>query len=246
MDLGGLVARNKRTVPDKEGIIYQDKRYTWAEVDDRVNTVANFLIKAGIKPGDKVAMWMFNSDLFAIAFYGIVKTGAVAVPVNFRLAPSEAEYILDNCDAVCLIFDDVFMPAVKEIKGRLSKIKHFMSAGPGRFPGFASIEKIMASGNSGDPNIEVDEYAESEIIYTSGTTGKPKGAVLVHHNQMVLTTTVCTMIGLNPNDRILHVAPLFHSAELNLYLILTCIQDDIFVGCGHGGESHGQNGKDWC
>ncbi len=117
MHLGGLVARNKRTVPDKEGIIYQDKRYTWAEVDDRVNTVANALIKAGVKQGDKVAMWMFNSDLFVIAFYGIVKAGAVAVPVNFRLAPPEAEYIFDNCDAVCLIFDDVFEPAVREMKG---------------------------------------------------------------------------------------------------------------------------------
>ena len=111
MHLGGLVARNKRTVPDKEGIIYQEKRYTWAEVDDRVNTFANALVKAGVKQGDKVAMWMFNSDLFVIAFYGIVKTGAVAVPVNFRLAPPEAEYILDNCDAVGLIFDDVFEPA---------------------------------------------------------------------------------------------------------------------------------------
>jgi len=218
MHLGGLVARNKRTVPDKEGLIYQDKRYTWTEVDDRVNTVANALIEADVKPGDKVAMWMFNSDLFVIAFYGIVKTGAVAVPVNFRLTPPEAEYILDNCDAVALICDDVFVPAVGELKGRLGKIRQFISAGPGRFPGFDAMEDIMASGDSSDPAIEVDEYAESEIIYTSGTTGKPKGAVLTHHNQMVLTTTVCSLTGLNPYTRILHVAPLFHSAELNLYL----------------------------
>jgi len=218
MHLGGLVARNKRTVPDKEGIIYQDKRYTWAEVDDKVNTVANALIKAGIKKGDKVAMWMFNSDLFVIAFYGIAKTGAVAVPVNFRLTLPEAEYIFDNSDAVALIFDDVFEQPVRELKGRQGRIKYFISAGPGRLDGFDAVEDIMASGDSTDPNIEVDEYAESEIIYTSGTTGRPKGAVLVHHNQIVLTTTVCSLYALNPNDRILHVAPLFHSAELNLYL----------------------------
>ncbi len=218
MHLGGLVARNKRTVPDKEAIIYQEKRYTWAEVDDRVNTIANALIKGGIKQGDKIAMWMFNSDLFVIAFYGIVKAGAVAVPVNFRLAPPEAEYIFDNCDAVGLICDDIFEPAVKDMKGRLDKIKLFFSAGSGKFDGFDSIEEIMASGDSSDPGIEVDEYAESEIIYTSGTTGRPKGAVLLHHNQIVLTTTVCSLYALNPDDRILHVAPLFHSAELNLYL----------------------------
>lgn len=218
MHLGGLVARNKRTVPDKEGVIYQDKRYTWAEVDDRVNTVANALLEAGVKQGDKVAMWMFNSDLFVFAFYGIAKTGAVAVPVNFRLAPREAEFIFDNCDAVCLIFDDVFEPAVTEMRPRLDKIKHYVSAGPAKFDGYQSMEDIMASGNSSDPNIDVDEFSESEIIYTSGTTGRPKGAVLTHHNQMVLTTTVCSLYALNPDDRILHVAPLFHSAELNLYL----------------------------
>lgn len=228
MHLGGLVSRNKRTVPDKEGIVYQDRRYTWAEVDDRVNTVANALIKAGVKPGDKVAMWMFNSDLFVIAFYGIVKTGAVAVPVNFRLAPPEAEYIFDNCDAAALIFDDIFEPAVREMKGRLGKIKYLMSAGPGQFSEFDAMEKIMASGDLSDPGIDVDEYAESEIIYTSGTTGRPKGAVLVHHNQMVLTTTVCTLYSPNQDDRILHVAPLFHSAELNLYL-----NPGTYMGCTH-------------
>ena len=99
------------------------------------------------------------------------------------------------------------------MKGRLSKIKHFISAGPARFDGCDSIEEIMASGDSSEPRYRSDGSAESEIIYTSGTTGRPKGAVLVHHNQMALTTTVCSLYALNPEDRILHVAPLFHSAN---------------------------------
>ena len=74
-------------------------------------------------------MWMFNSDLFMFAFYGIVKTGAVAVPVNFRLAAREAEYIFGNCDAVAVIFDDVFEPAVREMKPRLGKVDAYFSAG---------------------------------------------------------------------------------------------------------------------
>ncbi len=86
----------------------------------------------------------------------------------------------------------------------------------------------MFAGDPSDPGIEVEEYAESEMIYTSGTTGRPKGAVLVHHNQIVLTTTVCSLFALNPADRILHVAPLFHSAELNLYL-----NPGTYMGCTH-------------
>lgn len=228
MHLGGLVARNRRTVPDKEALVYQDQRYTWAEVDARANTVANALLEAGIKQGDKVAMWMFNSDLFVIAFYGIVKIGAAAVPVNFRLTPPEAEYIFNDCDAVGLVCDAVFEPAVREMKPRLAAIRLYISAGPGKFDGFDPLAEIMSSGNAANPGIDVDEYSPSEIIYTSGTTGRPKGAVLLHHSQMILTTTVCSLYALNPDDRILHVAPLFHSAELNLYL-----NPGTYMGCTH-------------
>jgi acyl-CoA synthetase (AMP-forming)/AMP-acid ligase II len=226
MHLGELVARNARMVPDKEGIIYGEDRYTWKQVNERVNCIANTLIDGGVRKGDKVAMWMFNSDLFMLAFYGIVKTGAVAVPVNFRLAPREAEFIFDNCDAVALIFDDVFEPALREMKPRLSKVKQFFSAGEDSFDGFDTLTDVLGSGKTDEPGVDVDEYDESEIIYTSGTTGKPKGAVLVHHNQMVLTTTMCSLINLNPEDRLMHAAPLFHSAELNLYM-----NPGTYMGC---------------
>lgn len=218
MNLGELVARNARVVPDKEALVYENKRYTWREVNERVNAIANTIIERGVKKGDKVAMWMFNTDFFIFTFYGIVKAGGVAVPINFRLAPPEAEYIFDHCDAVALVWDDVFEPAVREMRPRLGKIKQFISAGTGRFEGFDAISNLMDQGNRHDPGIPVDEYEESEIIYTSGTTGRPKGAVLTHHNQMAITTSMTSLIGLNPKDRILHAAPLFHSAELNLYL----------------------------
>ncbi len=190
--------------------------------------VANALIKAGVRKGDKVVLWMFNSDLFIVSFYGIVKTGAVAVPVNLRLAPPEAEFIFNDCDAVAAVFDDVFEPAVRKMKGRLGKIKSFYSAGPGRFEGFGPLEEIIATGDIAEPGIVVDEFDESEIIYTSGTTGKPKGALFVHHNQMTVVTTVTALMGIKPSDRILHAAPLFHSAELNLYL-----NSGTYVGATH-------------
>jgi acyl-CoA synthetase (AMP-forming)/AMP-acid ligase II len=218
MNLGELVARNARMLPDKEALVYEERRFTWFEVNQRVNAIANTLIELGLKKGDKVAMWMFNTDFFVLAFYGIVKAGGVAVPVNFRLAPPEAEYIFVHCDAVLLVCDDVFEPAVREMKPRLGKIKRFLSAGPGSFDGFDTISGVMDRGKRHEPRVPVDEFDESEIIYTSGTTGRPKGAVLTHHNQMAITTSMAILIDLKPKDRILHAAPLFHSAELNLYL----------------------------
>jgi acyl-CoA synthetase (AMP-forming)/AMP-acid ligase II len=218
MNLGELVARNARMVPDKEALVYEDKRYTWREVNERVNAIANTFIELGLKKGDKVAMWMFNTEFFVFAFYGIVKAGGVAVPVNFRLAPPEAEYIFDHCDAAALVFDDIFEPAVQEMRPRIGKVKWFMSAGAGSFSGCDAISSVMDKGKCHEPGVPVDEYDESEIIYTSGTTGRPKGAVLTHHNQMAITTSMTSLIGLSTKDRILHAAPLFHSAELNLYL----------------------------
>ena len=228
MDLGGLVARNARVFPDKEGVIYENSRYPWKEVNEKVNAVSNTLIKKGLKKGHKVAMWMFNTDNFVFAFYGIVKAGGVAVPVNFRLAPPEAEYIFDHCDAVAIVFDDIFEPAVREMKGRLGKIKAFYSAGAGRFDGFEVFTDMLEKGSKDEPNVKIDEFDESEIIYTSGTTGRPKGAVLTHHNQMMETTAVCSLVQMSTKDRLLHAAPLFHSAELNLYL-----NPGTYLGCTH-------------
>ncbi len=218
MDLGGLVSRNARCVPEKEGVIFEGRRYKWREVNELVNTISNALLAGGLKKGDKVAMWMFNSDLFIFTFYGIVKAGGVAVPVNFRLAPREAEYIFDNCDATALVFDDQFAPAVAEMRPQLGKIKSFYSAGNGRFDNCTPLTDLFESGDRGEPAAVVDEYDESEIIYTSGTTGKPKGALFIHHNQMAVTATMLSLVGLRPQDRVLHAAPMFHSAELNLYM----------------------------
>ena len=228
MDLGGLVARNARTVGDKEGVIYEDNRWTWAQVNEKVNAVSNTLIKNGLKKGDKVAMWMMNTDFFVFAFYGIVKAGGVAVPVNFRLTAPEAEFIFNNCDAVSVIFDDFFQPAVDEMKPRLENIKSYFSAGAMRFDGYDPLEELFESADKSEPGVKIDEWDDSEILYTSGTTGRPKGALLTHHSQMTLTTSMCCLIGINPKERLLHAAPMFHSAELNLYL-----NPGTYVGCTH-------------
>lgn len=228
MDLGDLVARNARMMPKKEAVVFNDNRYTWGEVNEIVNTVANNLLAAGLRKGDKVAMWMFNSDMFIFAFYGIAKAGGVAVPVNFRLVPREAEYIFDNCDAMVIIADDTFMPAAQEMRPRLGKVAAWYSAGSGRFDGFIPLSDIFLNGDRIDPSVVVDEFDESEIIYTSGTTGKPKGALFVHHNQMVVTATMLSLVAFRPGDRILHAAPMFHSAELNLYMNPTT-----YVGATH-------------
>jgi acyl-CoA synthetase (AMP-forming)/AMP-acid ligase II len=150
----------------------------------------------------------------------------LAVPVNFRLAPPEAEFIFGNCDALAIIFDDVFEPVMRVMKPRLNNVNYFLSAGGGRFDTFDPLTDVLISGDTDDPGGPVGDFDESEILYTSGTTGRPKGALFVHHNHMTLVASMSTLIGIRPTDRLLHAAPLFHSAELNLYL-----NPGTYLGC---------------
>ena len=228
MNLGGLVARNAWMLPDKEALIFEQERYTWYQVNDLVNRFANTLIDSGLKKGDTVLLWMENSDIFVIAFYAVVKAGGIAVPVNYRLAPPEAEYIFTHSNAVALVFDDVFVPIIRDLEPNLLKIKQYYSSGPGRFARYDPLQSMLREGSPEEPTVSVDEEDMSEILYTAAVDGRPRGAVFTHHCQMVLTASALSVLGMRTDDRILHMAPLFHGAQLNLYL-----NPGTYVGATH-------------
>jgi len=228
VNLGGLVARNAGMLPDKEALIFERERYTWYQVNDLVNRFANTLIDAGLKKGETVLLWMENSDLFVIAFYGVVKAGGVAVPVNYRLAPTEAEYIFTHSDATAMVFDDAFEPVIRNREPDLPKIKQYYSSGPGRFARYDPLQAMLREGSPEEPTVSVDEDDVSEILYTAAVDGRPRGAVFTHRSQMVLAAGVMSVLGMRTDDTILHMAPLFHGAQLNLYL-----NPGTYVGATH-------------
>jgi len=228
VNLGGLVARNAGMLPDKEALIFERERYTWYQVNDLVNRFANTLIDAGLAKGDTVLLWMENSDLFVIAFYAAVKAGGVAVPVNYRLAQPEAEYIFTHSDATVLVFDDVFEPIVRDMEPNLLNIRQYYSSGPGRFARYDPLRSMLREGSPEEPAVPVDEGDTSEILYTAALDGRPRGAVFTHHSQMVLAAGVLSILGMRTDDVILHMAPLFHGAQLNLYL-----NPGTYVGATH-------------
>ena len=215
---GMLLTRNARKFPEKEALVFEDKRYTYRELNELANRLANELASRGVKKGDKVGMLSFNSDSFVIAYFAVMKIGAVVVPLNFRLAPPEVEYILDNCDAVACLLGSEFVPLAREIRDRLPAVKDWILLDGEREEDFLYFPEIAAGGDSSEPQVDINLFDESAIIYTSGTTGKPKGAVFNHYCHLMIGTAMMSELGMNEKDRILHVAPLFHSAELHLYL----------------------------
>lgn len=220
MDLGGVLALNSRRHPEKDALVYEGKRYSYRQFNAEANRMAHVLLGIGVKKGDKVALMMQNSDRYCIAFFGIMKAGGVAVPMNFRLAPPEAQYVADHSESTVMIFDPEYRPLVQEIRGSLPKVRHYIQAAEqAAGEGILEWDSVVTGKPETDPDVKVDEWDDCEILYTSGTTGRPKGALFDHHRIIHVGFNACVFMGINSNSRLLHVAPLFHSAQLNLFLV---------------------------
>ncbi|WP_338066529.1 class I adenylate-forming enzyme family protein [Pueribacillus theae] len=218
MDIGSSLAMNARRHPGKWAVTCEDRMYTYKEFNEEVNRFAHGLLNLGIKKQEKVALMMKNSDYFAICFYAAAKIGAVLVPINFRLVASEVKYILEQSDSVLAICDEEYESLIGQAIQGMPLVRHIVTVGkPTNATHLAYIDVL--SNEMNEPGIKVNESDDLEILYTSGTTGKPKGVLLDHRRVMNVGICVTVMMGLNPNDRLLHLAPLFHSAQLNLFLI---------------------------
>ena len=218
INTGELLARNARKFPEKEALVYEGKRYTHRELNDTANKLANRLIALGLEKGDKVGMMSFNSDSFVITYFAVMKAGGIVVPLNFRLAGPETEYILENSDSSFFVFGNEFLPLTGEIRERLPRIEHWILADGEADADYMYLPDMLEKGDPSEPGVEIGLFDESAIIYTSGTTGKPKGAVFNHYCHLSIGTAMLAEVSIGEQDRILHAAPLFHSAELHLYL----------------------------
>jgi acyl-CoA synthetase (AMP-forming)/AMP-acid ligase II len=170
---------------------------------------------------------MQNSDYFAISFFAAAKLGAVLVPINFRLTAGEVRYILDHSDSSLVVCDPEYGQLIEEARRDVPSVKHVIVAGTPAVSGHLALPQVLTD-NDQEPDAIVHERDDLEILYTSGTTGRPKGALFDHHRILQVAVKMMALVGLHPNDRLLHVAPLFHSAQLNLLLL-----PGFFLGAGH-------------
>jgi acyl-CoA synthetase (AMP-forming)/AMP-acid ligase II len=217
MNIGSLLTQNARKYPELLAIECEGRSYTYRQFNEEVNQLAHGLMEQGVKKGDKLALMMKNSDHFVFTFFAAAKIGAVAVPVNFRLTASEVQYILQQSDAAVVVCNQEFESIIAEAK-QGAGVRLVITVGEPEITGYFSYEKIL-SANKEEPNVEVSQKDDLEILYTSGTTGRPKGALFTHDQIFKVGISVVINMGIRPHEHILHLAPLFHSAQLNLFLI---------------------------
>ena len=157
---------------------------TWSEFNKMSNRFANLLLTRGIKKGDKVAILMMNCLEWLPVYFGVLKTGAVAVPLNYRYTSEEILYCLKKADASFLVFGPEFIGRVEEIFDRAPQLKMWLYAGED-CPTFAdSFDKLITYCSSKAPSIRLTDDDDAAIYYSSGTTGFPKAILHTHRALM--------------------------------------------------------------
>ncbi|GAX45610.1 AMP-dependent synthetase and ligase [Tolypothrix sp. NIES-4075] len=215
MNIAHNIERGRQFFPNKKALIFDEKSFTYKELDEMVNRVANTLSGLGIERGQRVAIFLPNTPEFVISYLGILKIGAIAVSLNVMLKKSEVKFILNDCCAKGLITTDSLSENV--LDSELPELKHILIA-VGEARKGMSLEQLLSCASPNARAIEMERDEPAAIVYTSGTTGFPKGATLSHGNVISNIYSKNRCCRMQPEDRLLLYVPLFHCFGQNAIL----------------------------
>ncbi|MBQ3079693.1 MAG: acyl--CoA ligase [Clostridia bacterium] len=187
------------------------REITWRVFDEKANRCANLLRNRGIKKGDKVAILMMNGIEWLPIYFGALKAGALAVPLNFRYTADEIRYCLDLSDSDALLFGSEFIGRVEEIADKIPKVKLLFYVGDS-CPVFAeNYLHLVANESSEKTEIELTDDDDAAIYFSSGTTGFPKAILHKHRSLMHAAIVEQKHHGQMHDDVFLCIPPLYHT-----------------------------------
>lgn len=215
--ISDMLAQNATMYPDDIALIElrpskKIRRDTsWQELDERVTRVANVLLDMGIGKGDKVIHWMMNSINWLEVYFGIIRTGAWAVPLNFRFTSRDFKYCADIAEAKAIIFGEEFIERVESVRSELPTIEHYVLAGQSQAGNADNLETLIASSSCNSVGVELNEEDECGLYFTSGTTGAPKPILLTHKNMVCAAITEKAHHYQTREDNFILLPPLYHT-----------------------------------
>uniref|UniRef100_A0AAU2VGA3 Acyl-CoA synthetase n=1 Tax=Streptomyces sp. NBC_00003 TaxID=2903608 RepID=A0AAU2VGA3_9ACTN len=202
----GIVRRSARRTPDRTAVRYADRAWSYAGLDAAVSTAAAFLTFQGLDKGDRVATYGHNSDAYLIAFLACARAGYIHVPVNQHLTGEDLAYILEQSGAALVLADPALADRVPDGLPVLA-----LRDGEGSLLA-ALAEPLPYEPDGGQRDVV-------QLLYTSGTTALPKGAMMTHRALVHEYVSAITALDLRGTDRPVHSLPLYHSAQMHVFLL---------------------------
>jgi fatty-acyl-CoA synthase len=208
-----FLRRSSRLYPSKTAIVDGDKRFSYAQFQDRVNRLSNALLSLGLEKGDRVCILSPNSHFFLESFYATSQTGLILVPLNYRLVPEDHRYIINHAGVKAVLVDHEYTGMIDAIRNELESVEHWISAADdgAKFEGWTDWEEMISDAFAGEPpDACCDENDTVSINYTSGTTARPKGVMLTHRNCYINAYSLIAHLQVSHDDVELWTLPMFH------------------------------------
>ena len=188
------------------------REITWSVFDEKANRVANMLISRGIGVGNKVAILLMNCLEYLPIYFGILKTGAVAVPMNFRFSADEIEYCLKLSDTDVLLFGPEFIGRIEDVIDSIGENRLLMYVGTGACPTWAEdYDEQVVNFSSVAPLVKIEDEDDAAIYFSSGTTGFPKAILHNHESLLQAARMEQKHHNIQKNDCFLCIPPLYHT-----------------------------------
>ncbi len=223
MHIARILEASTERYPNHTALVFEERRWTYREWLVRVRKFAQALSDLGARPGDRVAFYVSTSENSVTTYFACQLIGAVAVPLNFRLSPGEASYVIKDSGARILVYGRHLIDNTVKIAAQTRSVHDYICCAydaadvPEGHLHFETLAELTEYRDEPRPIPAGSDI--SALVYTSGTTGKPKGVIHTHANDIAIAMNCVMEYGLSHRDKALHIAPLYHVGGMQAYFL---------------------------
>jgi acyl-CoA synthetase (AMP-forming)/AMP-acid ligase II len=212
MVVGDMLLRNANKFPEKIAIVSRGLSMSYRVLNERVNRLANALIKRGLKKGDRIGVIVHNCYQFIEIYFAAAKTGGIFCPYNNHFKERELEDIISYSSPRFLFLDTDFGNMIDSLKDHLESVECFICLQKPGWPFMEDHETLISEGEKSEPGLKILDQDVMSIFFTAGTTGRPKGAMRTHRHLMTNFTTGVIELKVSYDERALMSFPMYHVA----------------------------------